>query len=159
MTTTPTLPPGYHLRRLTLLDIRALYRLERVIFPRDAYPYPDLLLLFVWPGIVNLKVTAPDGSLAGVISGIYALDRSRAWIVTVGTAPAHQRHGIAEFLLHTMEHRIGRPFMRLTVRAGNIPAIRLYQKTGYTVVDRRTRYYRDGEDGLVMEKHIGESLQ
>jgi ribosomal-protein-alanine N-acetyltransferase len=139
---------------MTLLDLRALHRLERVIFPLDAYPYTDLLLLFLWPTIVNLKVTAPDGSLAGIVSGIRALAPDRAWIITIGTAPAHQRRGLGAFMLHTMEQRIGRRHMRLTVRASNDPAIQLYERTGYEMLRRKRGYYRDGEDGLVMEKDV-----
>jgi len=36
------------------------------------------------------------------------------------------------------------------VRAGNLPARRLYEKLGYEVAGVRKRYYRDGEDGLIM---------
>ena len=38
----------------------------------------------------------------------------------------------------------------LEVRAGNLPAKRLYEKLGYEVAGVRKRYYRDGEDGLIM---------
>ena len=38
----------------------------------------------------------------------------------------------------------------LEVRAGNLPAKRLYEKLGYEVTGVRKRYYRDGEDGLIM---------
>jgi ribosomal protein S18 acetylase RimI-like enzyme len=40
------------------------------------------------------------------------------------------------------------------VRAGNQAAINLYEKAGYRLVYSHQRYYRDGEDGLVMEKAI-----
>ncbi len=149
-----TLAPGYALRRATVLDLRALYRLERVIFPRDAYPYPDLLLLFLSPGVVNLKIAAPSGALAGFVSGTRGMALSRAWIITLGVAPIHQRRGLGAFLLDTMEQRLKRPFMRLTVRESNQPAIRLYHQTGYSVVERRPAYYRDGESGLIMEKPV-----
>ena len=56
------LEAGYALRRATVFDLRAVYRLERLIFPRDAYPYADLFLLFVLPGMLNQKIVAPDGS-------------------------------------------------------------------------------------------------
>ncbi len=118
------LPPGYTLRRATLRDLRALYRLERLIFPRDAYPYFDLALLFLTPGVINLKIAAPDGSLGAA-------------------------------LLVRAEARIGRPCIRLTVRESNQPAIRLYQRAGYAVIERKIGYNRDGEAGLVMEKRIG----
>ncbi len=148
-------PParGYTLRRATLLDLRAVHRLERVIFPRDAYPYLDLALMFLIPGIVNLKATAPDGTLAGIVCGVRArLHRDRAWIITVGVVPAHQRRGIGAWLLAAIEARLNRRYTRLTVREGNFPAIHLYQKTGYAVIERKVGYYHDGETGLIMEK-------
>ncbi len=150
-----TLADGYRLRRATLFDLRALHRLERVIFPRDAYPYFDLALLFVIPGVLNRKIVAPDGSLAGFVSASRALfDSNRGWIITLGVDPHHQRRGLGGCLLAVTEQRINRPFMRLTVRAGNQPAIRLYERTGYGVVERKIGYYRDGEAGLIMEKRV-----
>ncbi|GAB4417870.1 MAG: hypothetical protein Kow00106_13810 [Anaerolineae bacterium] len=150
----PDLPPGYTLRRATLLDLRALHRLERVIFPRDAYPYFELALLFLVPRIINLKIVAPDGSLAGFVSASRGLSRERGWIITLGVAPAHQRRGLGAALLAAAEARLKRPFVRLTVRESNLPAIRLYQRAGYTVVARHPAYYRDGEAGLIMEKRL-----
>ncbi len=148
------LAQGYRLRRATLLDLRALHRLETIIFPRDAYPYLDLGLLFLLPGLFNLKITAPDGSLAGFVSCSRGLSRERGWIITLGVNPAHQRRGLGAYLLAICENRLKRPFMRLTVREGNLPAIRLYERTGYHVIEHRWGYYRDGETGLVMEKRI-----
>jgi ribosomal protein S18 acetylase RimI-like enzyme len=150
----PSLPPGYALRRATLLDLRALHQLERAIFPRDAYPTFDLALLFLTPGVINLKIAAPDGSLAAFVCLTRGLARDRAWIVTLGVSPAHQRRGLGAALLARAEARLGRPCVRLTVRESNQPAIRLYQRAGYAVIERKIGYYRDGEAGLVMEKRI-----
>ena len=149
------LPPGYTLRRATLRDLRALYRLERLIFPRDAYPYFDLALLFLTPGVINLKIAAPDRLLVAFVCATRGLARDRAWIVTLGVSPAHQRRGLGAALLARAEARIGRPCVRLTVRESNLPAIRLYQRAGYAVIERKVGYYRDGEAGLVMEKRLG----
>lgn len=145
--------PGYVLRRATLRDVRAVRRLERAIFPLDAYPYFDLVLLFLWPTIRNLKIVAPDGTLAGFAAGIPARRvRDRAWIVTIGIAPVHQRRGLGAWLLDASERTLERRCIRLTVRESNRPAIRLYHKTGYRTIDRRPGYYHDGEAGLIMEK-------
>jgi ribosomal protein S18 acetylase RimI-like enzyme len=134
--------------------MRALHRLERVIFPRDAYPYLDLTLMFVWPGLINLKIVAPDGSMAAFASCSRGLSHERGWIVTLGVNPAHQRRGLGAYLLAICEQRLKRPYMRLTVRESNTPAIRLYERTGYKTIERRWGYYHDGEMGLVMEKRI-----
>ena len=151
----PSLPPGYTLRRATLRDLRALHRLERLVFPRDAYPYFDLALLLLTPGVINLKIAAPDRLLVAFVCATRGLARDRAWIVTLGVSPAHQRRGLGAALLARAEARIGRPCVRLTVRESNLPAIRLYQRAGYAVIERKVGYYRDGEAGLVMEKRLG----
>lgn len=145
---------GYRLERATLLDLRAIHRLEQIIFPLDAYTYPDLAVLFLFPGMRNLKAVAPDGSLAGFVSAGPARVRRRGWIITIGVAPDHRRRGIGRWLLHTAEQRLGRPEMRLTVRASNAPAITLYKRAGYTVIERKPGYYRNGETGLVMERKL-----
>lgn len=131
-----------------------MHRLETIIFPRDVYPYLDLLILFLWPGIVNLKIIAPGGAFAGFVSSIRALRADHAWIITIGTAREHQRRGLGTFMLHTIEQRMGRSAMRLTVRESNHHAIRLYHHTGYVTIERKKGYYRDGEAGLVLEKRV-----
>ena len=155
MTThTVSLAQGYALRRATLFDLRALYLLERVIFPRDAYPYLDLTLMFVWPSLINLKIAAPDGSMAGFASCSRGLSRERGWIITLGVARPHQQRGLGGYLLDVCEKRLKRPYVLLTVRESNTPAIRLYQRAGYKVIERKWSYYHDGETGLVMEKRM-----
>lgn len=145
---------GYVIRRATLFDLRAVHRLEQAIFPRDAYPYFDLGLLFVLPRIRNLKVVAPDGSLAGFVSvGAALASPDTQWIITIGIDRAHQRRGLGEWLLGVAEQCFSRrPCTRLTVRESNLPAVRLYEKTGYIHVSRKPAYYLDGEAGLIMEK-------
>jgi ribosomal protein S18 acetylase RimI-like enzyme len=145
-------PNGCTLRRATLLDISTVHRLEHVIFPRDAYPYFDLILLFLWPGVRNLKAVAPDGTLIGFVSGTRPFFRKIGWIITLGVAPAHQRRGVGGYLLAACEQGLKAARVRLTVRAGNNAAIALYRDSGYEVIERKLFYYRDGETGLVMEK-------
>ncbi len=149
-----SLAQGYTLRRATLFDMRALHRLEGMIFPLDAYPYFDLTLMFIWPSVINLKIAAPDGSMAGFASCTRGLSRERGWIITLGIAPAHQQRGLGAYLLDVCEKRLKRPVVLLTVREGNTPAVRLYQRAGYQTIERKWGYYRDGETGLVMEKKI-----
>jgi len=145
---------GYRIRRATIFDVRAVHRLEQAIFPLDAYPYFDLILLFFWPGIINLKVIAPDGSMAGFVSATRNFFRPRGWIITIGVSLSHRRRGFGRLMLATAEKRLHKPFVRLTVRASNVPAITLYRSMGYSVIERKVAYYRDGEAGLIMEKAI-----
>lgn len=45
----------YQITRATMRDVRAIRRLEQVIFPLDAYTYLSLSTLLMWPGGANLK--------------------------------------------------------------------------------------------------------
>jgi ribosomal-protein-alanine N-acetyltransferase len=145
---------GYRVARATPLDVRRLRRLEREVFPKDAYSLLELTLLTLTPYIRNYKILAPDGNLVGFVSGSPSLSGNPGWIITLGIAAAYQRQGLGRFLLGWCESRLNAQRIRLTVRAGNLPAIGLYEQCGYVHVRRRLRYYPDGEDGLEMEKGL-----
>ncbi len=42
----------------------------------------------------------------------------------------------------------------LEVRAGNLPARRLYESRGFSLVRERKKYYQDGENALEMKKSL-----
>jgi len=58
-------------------------------------------------------------------------------------------------LLAACERSLATPQVRLTLRPSNTAARRVYDAAGYVEIARLERYYRDGEDGIVMEKLIG----
>lgn len=145
----------YRVVGASLFDSRCVHRLEKEIFPKDAFPTVEIAILMLLPRIVNLKVVAPDGALAGFASGSKSFyPRQPGWIITIGIATAHQRRGLGRLLLRCCEQRLGTKSVRLTVRASNTPAITLYENTGYTHIKRLKAYYPDGEDGLIMEKNL-----
>jgi ribosomal-protein-alanine N-acetyltransferase len=135
----------------SLRDIRDVRALEKVCFRRDAWGYTELLFLFAAFGAVRLK--AVDGeSLIGFISGEPRPAEGFAWISTIGVHPDHRRQGIGARLLSECEARLEEPRLKLTVRAGNEPALALYERFGYQEIERWPGYYSDGETGIVMEK-------
>ncbi|MFP4322905.1 MAG: GNAT family N-acetyltransferase, partial [Anaerolineales bacterium] len=102
---------------------------------------------------VNLKAVDAAGHLMGVVSlSKPFLPQASAWVITLGVARDFRRQGLGNRLLHEAEKRTTAPRIRLTVRASNGPAIDLYLKAGYALLRQATRYYPDGEDGLIMEK-------
>ena len=71
----------------------------------------------------------------------------------IAVAPRYRRQGIAEALLdaYIQYGREHLAFLTLEVRAGNAPAIALYEKLGFREVGRRKNYYRaEHEDALLM---------
>ncbi len=133
-------------------DAWALTELDRRCFsPVDAFGWLTYLILCLWPGVVRLKAVA-DGRLIGFIAAEPQRWRGRVTIVTLEVDPAWRRRGIGERLMREGEGRFDLPRFRLQVRKSNSPAIRLYQKLGYTIVDDLPRYYGDGVDGYLLEK-------
>lgn len=146
-----TLPEGYAIRRAALWDIPAIYRLERMIFTQDSYSYLDLFLLMI-AGMTNLKLTGPDGALVGFVSGGRLFWLGRAWIMTIGIHPQHQRLGLGRALLEACEARLSDREIYLTVRESNQRAMRIYEVAGYRAVLVKPAYYPGGEAGIEMRK-------
>ncbi|MBR6119787.1 MAG: ribosomal protein S18-alanine N-acetyltransferase [Oscillospiraceae bacterium] len=79
-------------------------------------------------------------------------------ILNVCVAPEARRRGLAEALMRELETRLipkGIEKITLEVRASNEPAIRLYEKLGYSQVGTRKNYYeKPREDALILQKSL-----
>ncbi len=137
----------------TILDLNALRRLEQVCFEKDAWSLFDLIAVLSWVDVVRFKAVE-DNQMIGFIAGETRQADGAAWIATIAVDPRFQRRGIGRALLHACEARVDRPRLKLTVRMSNHAAITLYEQEGYRTVDVWKRYYKDGEDGMVMEKSL-----
>ena len=145
---------GYQIREAGLRDLRDIRRLEQLIFPQDSYSYTDLLLLLLIPGMHNLKLVDDNGALIGFVSGGRLMGAGRAWIMTIGVHPDHQRRGLGRMLLERCEALLPYAEVYLTVRQTNLRAMRIYQKAGYRLVRVKEAYYPDGEAGIEMVKQL-----
>ena len=100
-------------------------------------------------------VAIGDGKLVGY--GGFWMVIDEAHITTVAVAPESQRQGVGrKLMLELLEQAKtkGMACSTLEVRAGNEPAIKLYEQLGYIIAARRKSYYPDNrEDALVMWLH------
>ena len=74
-------------------------------------------------------------------------------INNVGVVPELQGQGIGNLLMEKLigeTERFGARVWVLEVRAGNEPAIALYEKYGFNRTGVRRGYYENGEDAIVM---------
>ena len=138
----------------TWRDLSAVRNLERVCFPRDAWPLIDMVGVLAFPGVVRLKATN-DSEMIGFIAADIRRLQNVAWIATLCVVPTFRRQGIGAILLSSCEEQLNIPRIRLSVRASNEAALRLYTRFGYVRHDVWQRYYSDGEDALVLEKTLG----
>ena len=97
-------------------------------------------------------VALEDGTVAGYVGSQSVL--GEADMMNLAVAPAYRRRGVARALLAALEQALDARqvgSLCLEVRAGNAPAIALYEKLGFRQVGRRKNYYRaEHEDALLM---------
>ena len=101
-----------------------------------------------------IAAVTPDGTVLGYIGMMFVLDEG--YISNVAVSPDYRRQGIADKLIDRLCaicETLKLSFVTLEVRAGNAPAIALYEKHGFERVGRRRNYYeRPREDALIMTK-------
>ena len=135
-------------------DVGQLAEIEQECF---AHPLEEKQILSLLGDGRTLFLAAREGELlTGSVWVQTVLDEG--YIGNVAVRPAFRRRGIADALLHALEI-LGRErelsFLTLEVRAGNAPAIALYEKNGYVRVGRRPGYYdHPKEDAILMTYYL-----
>jgi ribosomal-protein-alanine N-acetyltransferase len=143
--------PNLQIDTANLFDLTAVRQLEKICFPVDAWPLLDLIGALSFPNIVRYKAVL-NGEMVGFIVGEIRFPARTGWISTVAVHPDYRRKGIARTLIHLVEEEMGQPRVRLIVRESNLAAFNLYKQYGYVEINRWVKYYKGGEDGIVMEK-------
>lgn len=142
---------GISINTASWRDLKALYDLERICFQLDAWPMLDILGVLTIPQVIRYKAEVKD-DLVGFIAVDLRRSQQTAWIATLAVLPEYRKSGIGSTLLRTCEDLITLPRIRLSVRQSNHPAIQLYQKYGYQQVEIWKKYYKGGDNALVLEK-------
>ena len=97
------------------------------------------------------KIARNQEELIGYVIPWHIADEIQ--IQNIVVAPHHRGNGIGELLLNLalsngIENQCRTAI--LEVRESNLPAIGLYQKYKFEIVGKRSAYYRDGENALLM---------
>ena len=143
----------YHISEAREELLPQLQQIEQRSF---SVPWTEAMLRLQLDPNSHVFLTAETGSglVAGYVGMMYVLDEG--YISNVAVAPEYRRQGVADGLLDALEARaraLRLSFLTLEVRAGNAPAIALYQKHGFSVVGRRPNYYeKPREDALLMTR-------
>jgi ribosomal-protein-alanine N-acetyltransferase len=139
------------IRTASWRDLRSITELESLCFGKDSWPWLELLAALTWPGTVRVMAEL-DGRAVGYAIGDRRSGNELGWVASLGVHPEYRRRGIGRQLLEACEQALGTRRVRLTLRTTNAAALALYRGAGYEQVDVWNRYYRDGEDGIVMER-------
>lgn len=145
------------LRAATAADLDAIDEIEQHSFAR---PWPrstfEAELTREW---AHVDVLVLDGRVVAFCD--YWVVAPEMQILAIATSPDLRGRGLgAQMLAHVLARSaaLGCEIASLEVRAGNAPAIALYERHGFRTVHVRARYYQDdGEDALVMTRGLSES--
>ena len=156
---------GFKVRIFRSDDLNRVMAINEECLPENysSFFYRDLYQRFPKTFIV----AEADGAIQGYIMcrierGLSKFKTFRtarhAHVVSIAVREAYRRRGIASMLmLKAMENGLEAYNVTecfLEVRVSNQPAINLYEKLGFTNVNRKRGYYMDGEDAQVMAKTL-----
>lgn len=130
--------------------------LERDNFCEEAFSRKQIKYLLKSPNSVAIVATA-DGSLVGYIIGMHRRVSNTCHICTLCLHVDFRHRNIASRLLSELEKACilkGVSHLTLEVREDNLPALRLYKKSGFIESERVAGYYSDGSTAIKMEKHL-----
>ena len=133
-----------NLRPATADDVAAVRALEVDLFGADAWSETSVREELL--GDRRTAVVACDPEVVGYV--VTAAAGDVVDLQRVAVREDHRRSGLARRLLRAV--RPADAPMLLEVAATNHAALRLYAAEGFTEIDRRRRYYRDGTDAVVM---------
>lgn len=137
------------IRPATRADVPAVVALEAEVFGADAWDERAVTGELEGPG--RRFVVAED------LSG-YAVSMTLGDIVDlqrIAVHPGRRRTGLATALLDDLlRHTGAADRMLLEVSERNEAAVAFYTAHGFTRIDVRPRYYRDGSDALVLHRPL-----
>ena len=153
----PAAPTAYSVRGLAAVDLDDVLRLNYRCFENgENYTKHTFSYLLSQPNAVCFQVVTAEGRMVAFLCVLVGND-CVAHITTIGVAPEHRRRGLGAMLLDHLtaimaERKIGS--VVLEVRVGNVPAQMLYKASGFSVVQRLSNYYNNGEDGFLMMRAV-----
>lgn len=142
-------------REMTLDDLVVIEKMEQELFGISAWRLEDYRTDLLDNPYSSYYVVEKNGEILGYC-GYFALYEN-AEILTIGVTKAHQGQGYARMMMDIMLEGAKNKkasMMSLEVRVSNVRAQKLYSGYGFEVAGVRPRYYKDGENALLMVKSL-----
>jgi ribosomal-protein-alanine N-acetyltransferase len=148
----------YDIRPLTVEHLHEVLRLNIRCFRNgENYTKHTFAFLLNEPNTLSYRAVTDSGRIAGFVF-VMVNDAGAGHLTTIAVAPEHRRRGLGERMLAHVEDVLRLRSVNtviLEVRVGNTSAQALYQKNGYSTVQRIENYYVNGEACYLMMKPLG----
>jgi len=104
----------------------------------------------------SIKIVAKVGEqIVGFLSGEIIIDEGNILMIAVKKDFQRKKIGeklLKEFLKVAREKDVKKVFLEVSEK--NIPALNFYRKHGFKISYVRRKYYKNGENAIVMEKEV-----
>jgi ribosomal-protein-alanine N-acetyltransferase len=161
----PTTPADVTIRGAEQSDLGSIVDIECDAFDQP-WPYTAFERFLGEPGFLVAVKSGPEraggaDAVVGYVVGDVTpnFGRDIGHVKDLAVADAARRRGIGRSLLVQSLVTLavaGAEVVKLEVRESNDPARTLYSDVGFEIARRVPRYYRDGEDALVMVLDVAE---
>lgn len=135
-------------------ELVACARLHAVCFPAEPWSVEDLQSLSRLPGSLAWHLQEDTALLGFVLARQSGVE---AEVLTLAVDCDFRRQGLGKVMMIALIEdlrRRGVPMLYLEMGRFNEPAALLYSSLGFSEVGIRERYYRDGEDAVVLRLAI-----
>ena len=139
------------LRRMTLLDVPAVHRLEEAIF---SMPWSEKAFVYEMKDnkVARYLVIEQAGEIVAFAGAHIILDQ--AHVTNIAVRQDCRGRGLGRMITRALMQyasNLGAEYLTLEVRQSNATAQNLYKSLGFVKVNVRKRYYEDtGEDAWLM---------
>lgn len=138
------------LHPLTEADLEEVVVVERLSF-QHPWNRDHILNEIQSPHSFPLLARSAEGVCVGYICPTLVLDEGQ--ILNVAVHPSFRGKGIGKLLVRSALEEFekkGASVVLLEVRPSNTAALSLYRLLGFVATGRRSRYYENGEDAILM---------
>jgi len=148
---------SWSIRQCRLSDLDQVTEVEEASFPDPYDRFTFVQLLELEPG--GFLVAERDRRLLGYITGVVRGDE--AMIYSIAVIADSRRRGVAGALmkgeLDYLSGKAGRVYLQVSVN--NPAAISLYKRFSFVELGRVRKYYRNGDDALIMSRDLHASVE
>ncbi|WP_353616672.1 ribosomal protein S18-alanine N-acetyltransferase [Arthrobacter sp. AQ5-05] len=148
-----SVPAGLETRPMLHSDVDEVWKMEKALFPADAWPREMFIGELDLVDTRNYWVVQDAGKTIAYCGLMCVLPL--ADVQTIAVDPLYEGRGIGTHLLRLMiDTATARSAtdLLLEVREDNPRAQGLYERHGFEAIHRRRGYYRDGVDAVIMRK-------
>ena len=149
-------PPAVVVRRARKSDLDSVEAVEQSSFDVDRFSRSALKRLLA-AMTADCRVAEIDGKVVGYVAVLFRAGTFVARVYSIAVDPAYRGRGVAQGLIAGAEQAArvrGSRSLRLEVRASNKAALSLYERAGFTFLERKPGYYQNDEGALRLEKRL-----